>query len=810
MTMLPPGPDVPISATMKGKRRYTRRNRLKVPGERGGRHLSETPVGKRVIAEFMEPMVQRLKLCIERGIEPPGGLAETLKAIPLEDLAQAVLAPLLHGTFIVWRDERNRKKEKSSTARQNLSITIGQYVHTLLVRHNLLTAGEVPDRRKMLTQLSRRPRRIRRNKGEESKRGRKRNRDARNLTFDGWDRRDLAQVGDWLISQAMALSCFTWDRSGKPYLPAISPQWMKPESIKRLLAIKRYFIGLDTQQLPDFKPILPWTAPIRGNLRFVGNYRRDTQEAIAKAFAPSPFCLVPGCEEQPAYPADFEHARGVSALERVHYMLDPVMLDLVEALRPGLLDRKMDRKKRKPVRTRDRINRHNMLLEDIEFARVIGVRPFYMRHRCDFRGRVYQVPYLNMQREDHVRCLFKFASGRKLGNRNAGFTDRDRPSRNAPAGFADHEILEIYAANCAGYDKLPWDGRLQWVKENRALIEAIAHDPKGTQSKWQDRDAPFCFVGACRELVAAWSDPQFVSCLPVFLDGTANGYQHLAMLVRDRDTAEKVNLVGNKRSDLYALVADALRLILEDATGEHADSWRKKYAALKPSERRALVKQPTMTFGYGVEKRGMNLQVWKEYDDLFPDEEVPDGYFGFISGKIEEAIKKELPGAYECREYLRGLAAHTLDRGRFLQTIGPTGFPLICSYLERETIEVYAHDGGRMQIQTGETAEVLRDEAIRSAAPHFVHSLDAAHLVRVALRASEAGIDLTTNHDCFGALASDVADLSRIIHREFFVLHRFLWLARLHAQNAPDSQAPPRGDWKIEDEDPNGAEYSWS
>jgi hypothetical protein len=41
----------------------------------------------------------------------------------------------------------------------------------------------------------------------------------------------------------------------------------------------------------------------------------------------------------------------------------------------------MDRKKRKPVRARDRRNRHNMLLEDIQFARVIGSRHFRMRHR---------------------------------------------------------------------------------------------------------------------------------------------------------------------------------------------------------------------------------------------------------------------------------------------------------------------------------------------------------------------------------------------------------------------------------------------
>jgi hypothetical protein len=97
-------------------------------------------------------------------------------------------------------------------------------------------------------------------------------------------------------------------------------------------------------------------------------------------------------------------------------------------------------------------------------------------------------------------------------------------------------------------------------------------------------------------------------------------------------------LIGNKRFDLYNSVAAALELILQDAAGEHADCWRKKYAALNPSQRRALLKRPIMTFPYGVEQ-GMNLQVWEEYRDLFPDEEVADGFFGFISAKIEDAIK---------------------------------------------------------------------------------------------------------------------------------------------------------------------------
>jgi hypothetical protein len=72
-----------------------------------------------------------------------------------------------------------------------------------------------------------------------------------------------------------------------------------------------------------------------------------------------------------------------------------------------------------------------------------------------------------------------------------------------------------------------------------------------------------------------------------------------------------------------------------------------------------------------------------------------------------------------------------------------------------------------------------------------------------------AGIPLTTNHDCFGCLVGDAADLNRIIRREFFLLHRFKWLVRLHEQNDPDGPLPPQRGWEFEDENSDG-EYSWS
>ena len=38
-------------------------------------------------------------------------------------------------------------------------------------------------------------------------------------------------------------------------------------------------------------------------------------------------------------------------------------------------------------------------------------RAFCIDMNCDFRGRVYALPYFNYGRGDHIRALFKFAHG---------------------------------------------------------------------------------------------------------------------------------------------------------------------------------------------------------------------------------------------------------------------------------------------------------------------------------------------------------------------------------------------------------------
>ena len=53
---------------------------------------------------------------------------------------------------------------------------------------------------------------------------------------------------------------------------------------------------------------------------------------------------------------------------------------------------------------------------DLAEAERLKGAPFYLELRCDFRGRVYPLPYFHYQRGDHIRALFLFDRGEPIGS----------------------------------------------------------------------------------------------------------------------------------------------------------------------------------------------------------------------------------------------------------------------------------------------------------------------------------------------------------------------------------------------------------
>jgi DNA-directed RNA polymerase len=608
-------------------------------------------------------------------------------------------------------------------------------------------------------------------------------RDPKVKLSDRWGAGERVKAGAWLLDQALYLDIFDCDEDN---FFCISDSW-KPE-IDQLWG---HMIAADPSYAPHLKPPPPWTGfwkTYDDDFRapFVRDRHPEIKKAINDAF------LDP----------DFEHARGVNALSQVPLKIDPKMVALVERFAVELMGHQGKWKrvwktvegsqgKWKKVKgpwidlgNADQVT----VAADVSAAKwCVEQGTFWNDYNCDFRGRVYSLQHLNFARADHVRSLFRFANGLRLGG--------------------DTRWLEIHCANCAGYDKKSREDRIEWIARRRQDIEDIERDPEGTFDKkvlggkgWQEAKEPFQFVAACRELVGAWKDPaNFVTTLPIGFDGSCNGLQHLALLIRDKATADMVNLSVDPDhpapKDAYAkVIAKTLELIKADDC-DHAGWWREQFGALDEKQKRSLLKQPIMTFAYSVTPYGATDQIQKVYKD-FDQPKPPKRVFGYLARKVLEACALVLLGPKTVMDYVCAVAEHCTDDDRFLKWTSPSGFPVSNRYQVLNIITVICLRGSDRaathEIADGFKDEIDRAEAKSGASPNFVHSLDAAHLIKVVNTAASEGItDLLTVHDCFYCLAPQATRLHKIIRDEMQNMYRdYDPLGDLRDHNVSDPDDP--------------------
>jgi DNA-directed RNA polymerase len=533
--------------------------------------------------------------------------------------------------------------------------------------------------------------------------------------------------------------------------------------------------------MPLFDPPPAWTGfwrecPDRLRVPFV---RRD--------WWPEHRAAIAECFKDPGW----EHARGAHALERVPCLIDTTMRDLVDRYAVEVMGRIGQQRRDDEWQVAD----------DIRTAKYIGDRLFYIDRNVDKRGRINSVPHFNFDnRGDHVRSMLRFARGMEL----------DRAEGT--------QWLEVHCANCNGengIDKRPWDERINWVARNRELIQKIADDPEGTFELWRGVDSPFCFVAACRELAAAWKDPEnFETHLPIGFDGSCNGLQHLALIARDPETAFMVNVGPHPETgvwprdpqDVYGLVvAETKKLLLAD-TNPWASWWISRFKDLGDKDTRKLIKTPAMTFAYSVTQGGMRDHIAEVYRTLrcanshsHYDSSQPEGArdgCSYLAGKIIEACRGLLKEPTRVMEYVQQLAEHRISRGLFLEWVNQSDFPVLHRYhrpKESETINLKTY-GVRVRhnlVLAFEDA-IWREKTINAAAANLVHSLDAAHLIKVVIHAGKELIrDIITTHDCYYCLAPQATKLNQIIRYEMGEMYRVNVLADLRRRNVDFDILPP-------------------
>jgi DNA-directed RNA polymerase len=345
------------------------------------------------------------------------------------------------------------------------------------------------------------------------------------------------------------------------------------------------------------------------------------------------------------------------------------------------------------------------------------------------------------------------------------------------------------------------------------MIERIAADPQNSFDHWRKADKPFAFVAACMELSRAKKDPQgFTTHLPIPFDCTCNGIQHLAVLSRDDEAGRLVNLDDTDTpQDIYLIVTRDVMKLLENEDPRLLNKkknnawcfqwWRKRLAELDERQKRKLFKTPTMTFPYASTVSGMADKIIETYLDLFGITASGEAAT-FLARAVRLACQDRLKGPVRIMKYVRELALYRFNQGKFLEWRSPTGFPCANMYQEPNVIDIdLGSVRSRYSVADGALPEMKRGKMLNAASPNFIHSLDAAHLMRTVLTANRERIrDVLTVHDSMACLAPHAQQFGQIIRREFAMLYAYPAvdpLAALRAANVDDPNLlplPERGD----------------
>ena len=392
----------------------------------------------------------------------------------------------------------------------------------------------------------------------------------------------------------------------------------------------------------------------------------------------------------------------------------------------------------------------------------------------DFRGRMYPYPQdLHPQASDPVRESLQFAEGKPVDDEGETWL-----------------AMQVAASHKSEIARASPDQQLRWVDDHRQEIRGLARDPLKEIEFWTGASDPWRFFAACCEWVGLQDQgSKFVSHLPVAMDGRCNGLQHLAGLAGDPELGELVNLTpsadGSPR-DVYEVIAGELLATVRRSKHPRAQAWLKLDGLIA----RGTVKQPVMTFPYGVTLGGLQKQILNG-DSVY---DIPGGDpwndAHYLGSMIHRLIKKKggvLSSAKAVRDWLSAIAREFASRGAPLIWENPAGMRVRLANFKTKPQRIRLHAPGRevsFTLQSeDEEAGLDAQEQARSVTACLVHSFDAAHLARTVNACSEAGIrSFAVVHDSFGTLACDAPVMAKLLREQFSEIYSQPWLVKLAEQ----------------------------
>jgi DNA-directed RNA polymerase len=362
---------------------------------------------------------------------------------------------------------------------------------------------------------------------------------------------------------------------------------------------------------------------------------------------------------------------------------------------------------------------------------------FWIPWSFDFRGRCYPIPTsLSPQGTDFDKSLIYFQE----------------------EGPVNEWWLAFQIATTYGLDKATMQDRIDWTRNNHDLIDLIASDPEGTVEEWSQAEEPWCFLAATLEYSqCVIHKTKRTSGLPVSVDATCSGLQHLSALALDRTAAEMVNVVPtDKPSDGYAIVAEKAKEILP----QH----------LHHLMNRKLTKRTVMTTPYGVTENSARDYIRQELKGV----ELERGELqAIVKAVYRFAVREVFAGPCASMTFIQKTAGTKIKEGSStLEWFTPSGFHVIQEYRKNESQPVSTRLLGQ-RIQTWlnkewEERQIDLNKAKTAASPNLIHSLDASLLHLVF---ADCEYPFTVIHDCVLGRSCDMDQMGTQIRDKFVEIY---------------------------------------
>jgi len=319
-----------------------------------------------------------------------------------------------------------------------------------------------------------------------------------------------------------------------------------------------------------------------------------------------------------------------------------------------------------------------------------NVPKFYLPIRLDFRGRINCVSeYLNYQGTELAKSLLLFS----------------KPDKVKKTDIISINYLKIFWANCFGLDKLSFNDRIKWIEDN---LENIKNFENGILiSKAENK---LLFIAFCFEFNNYLNSLKnecsyFETHLPIQLDASCNGFQHLTLLIRDLSLSKELNLTESKWSDtpkdFYSFVLLKIKNFFnkelknnKNLTKEEKKSYKK--LALLENDRK-LVKRVIMTIPYNATLFSITKYIKENFNFIEKDHYILKNDNNIIFNEIDfQSIRKALirvlfrdyTGLKNLIEYLKDIAKISNELDIQIPWILPSGLRVQQRYNSTRKIKV--------------------------------------------------------------------------------------------------------------------------